>query len=528
MTGESGGRRGLARPRVHGFVVLMALMAGCRREPAAPAGEEAAGGTPGLEASASERRLAVVVGSNVGSGARAPLRFAETDAAKVAKLLVEIGGVAAEDVRLLRGSPLGELRRALAWAAAAVRATKDHQKRSRTLLLFYYSGHSDGTALELGRERLEFAELRKTLGATGADVRLAVLDACRSGGAIGVKGGKPGKGFDVAVMGLPALVGEVFLTASRADEVALESAEIAGSFFTHHLLSALRGAADADRNGLVTLEEVYRHTARATVSAAAGTLFGGQTPAYDYQLIGHGDLVLSQLRGYARKIYLPGGFDRVLVMDRATGLAVAEAGLGTGMYLALPVGRYRLRGQRNGLWYSATTEVRESWQVARNADFLAETVGPPAELPPLADITRDFRPGEAFPSALPRSHPYFCEPTTGQWKGCRTSGCSVCAEMLLGFPNYLRNHPNCLPIMDCEGRYFECSANCPVPSEQDSCDPLPDGWVGCVGGCAVASLEIARYPRYFDNHPNCIPYPGRQQALGRCGAACPAPTDRDR
>jgi hypothetical protein len=41
-----------------------------------------------------------------------------------------------------------------------------------------------------------------------------------------------------------------------------------------------------------------------------------------------------------------------------------------------------------------------------------------------------------------------------------------------------------------------------------------------------------KYPRYFVNHPNCIPMPGRcnktRHKIGRCGAACPPPGEADR
>ena len=46
---------------------------------------------------------------------------------------------------------------------------------SKTLLIFYYSGHSDGEALELGTDRLTFFDLRRRLAATGADVQIAIL-----------------------------------------------------------------------------------------------------------------------------------------------------------------------------------------------------------------------------------------------------------------------------------------------------------------------------------------------------------------
>ena len=52
-----------------------------------------------------------------------------------------------------------------------------------------------------------------------------------------------------------ASTGEALLTSSAADENALESKEIRGSFFSHHLVSGLRGAADSSGDGQVTLAE---------------------------------------------------------------------------------------------------------------------------------------------------------------------------------------------------------------------------------------------------------------------------------
>jgi hypothetical protein len=482
-----------------------------------------------LQASATEHRVAVILGNDVGSGERPSLRFAEQDALKVARVLGEIAGFRAEHVHVLRAGGLSAVREKLEAIRRLADAVKARHASSRVLLFFYFSGHSDGEALELGKERLPFSELRQLLRDTRADVRLGIIDACKSGAVIGIKGGKPGPGFDITLLGLPALAGEVFLSASRADEVALESREISGSFFTHHLVSGLRGAADADRNYLVTLEELYRHTAARTSSAAAKTLFGGQTPAYDYRLVGHGDLVLSDLRGVRAIVYLPGGFDRVLILRKDSEVAEAEAGISTGQPIAMPPGEYVLRGQRDGIWYRAGARVEaNAGDVARPIDFVQETPSPPPESRPLSEIARDFRPGNTFPSPLPKTNPFFCEGTDGNWKGCRNGGCHVCIEMLQGFPNYFRNHPNCNASMTCEGRYFSCSANCPPPSAQDSCDPDPQGWLGCNSGCSVCTLEIAQYPRYFQNHPNCIPMPGRcNDGPGRCGPACPPPGPRD-
>jgi hypothetical protein len=43
-----------------------------------------------------------------------------------------------------------------------------------------------------------------------------------------------------------------------------------------------------------------------------------------------------------------------------------------------------------------------------------------------------------------------CNGTSGQWAGCRGTGCSVCAEKLTNYPCYFQNHPNCILNSTCE------------------------------------------------------------------------------
>ena len=65
--------------------------------------------------------------------------------------------------------------------------------------------------------------------------------------------------------------GQVLITASSASEDAQESDAIQGSFFTHFLTSGLRGAADRDNDGKVTLGEAYEFAYAHTVSNTVGT-----------------------------------------------------------------------------------------------------------------------------------------------------------------------------------------------------------------------------------------------------------------
>ncbi len=56
-----------------------------------------------LSAQAETRAFAVVTGNNAGSRGRAPLRYAETDAGKVARTLTEVAGVREDDIALVQG-----------------------------------------------------------------------------------------------------------------------------------------------------------------------------------------------------------------------------------------------------------------------------------------------------------------------------------------------------------------------------------------------------------------------------------------
>ena len=85
---------------------------------------------------AGTKRLAIVFGHNGGQGPRPALRYAEADAARVAKLFAEAGNVAPAHLKLLQGRPVAELFAALDWAKA--QAKTDPQ----TLLFLYVSTHA--------------------------------------------------------------------------------------------------------------------------------------------------------------------------------------------------------------------------------------------------------------------------------------------------------------------------------------------------------------------------------------------------
>jgi hypothetical protein len=87
--------------------------------------------------------------------------------------------------------------------------------------------------------------------------------------------------------------GVAILHSSAEGEDSQESDQLSASFFTHYLVSALRGAADADTDGKVTLVEAFTFASERTLTATTRTLAGPQHPTYRFDLAGREDLVLT-------------------------------------------------------------------------------------------------------------------------------------------------------------------------------------------------------------------------------------------
>ncbi len=291
----------------------------------------------GLSAIAAQPRHALIIGANTGPQALGSLRYAEDDARRMAEVLTELGGFPADRVTVLYGPDVAEVSSALTRHAGLARAADDD------LFVFYYSGHADNSGLRLGEETLPYAQLRRAVRDMPADVRVGVLDACRSGEITRIKGLEVSSPFAVD-HGLSS-EGEAWLTAATAEESAQESDLLKSSFFTHALITGLRGAADRD-DGVVSLAEAYAYAYDSTVSRTGTSQNGVQHPAYDFRLQGRGDLPLTEVRRAEAMLVLPEDMEGQLHVLRAPDNAlVAEIAKARGMSLTLglPAGRYTLR-----------------------------------------------------------------------------------------------------------------------------------------------------------------------------------------
>ena len=310
-------------------------------------------------ACAQVERFALLVGNDHGDAGEQRLQYAETDAARVRDVLRELGSFLPENTLLLQGDDADSVRRSLITLNSRIRERVS--VGVKVLLFLYYSGHADATSLHLGGTRLPLRELKDLVYGSSASFRIAVLDACRSGALTRAKGGKL-----VAPFGLEQdaeLQGEglAFLTASAADEDAQESDELHGAFFTHALVSGLFGAADANADGEVVLDEAYRYAYDATLRSTSRTFAGTQHPTYRYDFRGQGDLALTYpgrrdpKRGH---LELPAGVGVLLMRSDERGAVMAEVGPHVKQrVLSLRAGPYFARARGRDVIYEGAVEV---------------------------------------------------------------------------------------------------------------------------------------------------------------------------
>jgi len=290
--------------------------------------------------SAVTKRYAVVMGANHGGKERVKLRYAVSDAKSILKVLKELGGVSVEDSLLLEEpdvktfyTEMGRLQE---------RLEKERSKYNRIEIVFYYSGHSDDENILLDKERISYEDFREAVNSMSADVRIAILDSCASGAFTRIKGGK--KKLPFLMDEAYDMRGYAFLASSSATEASQESDLLKGSFFTHYLISGMRGAADTTQDGLVTLSEAYQFAFNETLAETAKTMSGPQHPNTYIQMSGTGDVVMTDIRKSTAILVLDKDISgRIFIHDQKN-LLVVELTKPSGrkVELGLEEGEYRV------------------------------------------------------------------------------------------------------------------------------------------------------------------------------------------
>ncbi|MEL6545306.1 MAG: caspase family protein, partial [Myxococcota bacterium] len=233
------------------------------------------------------KRVALLVAHPFGGSGLIPLRYTENDLERMREVLASLGNFAEEDIVLSYGEDADTVVSRFYDASSRLSGSDD-------VFVFYYSGHAKDGALRLGDTRLPLVEVHDLIAQSGAELRIGFLDSCRSGGITRVKGAKLKAPVPIRVDDAVTQNGTVLITASSENEDAQESDAIQGSFFTHYITSGLRGAADENLDGDVTLSEAYGYAYAYTVSRTIGTRGGVQHPTYRFDLRGAGNVVLTR------------------------------------------------------------------------------------------------------------------------------------------------------------------------------------------------------------------------------------------
>jgi uncharacterized caspase-like protein len=231
--------------------------------------------------------LAVVIGIDAYAHVNR-LKYASADARAFYRYLVEQSGVPADNVVLLINEEAGlrQLRSALGTVLKRRAGAED-------TVLIYFAGHGatesdadspDGDGLEkyllpvdanpddLYATAIPMREIAHIFSRIRSDRLVFIADACYSGASGGRTLQKPGiragisdKFFERISSGR----GRVIMTACNASEVSAESDALGHGIFTHYLLEGLKGSADVDRDGLISVDEVYAYVS-AKVPSATG------------------------------------------------------------------------------------------------------------------------------------------------------------------------------------------------------------------------------------------------------------------
>jgi len=211
-----------------------------------------------------------------------PLKYSVADAEAVYRTLIGPGGFKKDNVLLLtdrteRKPTLKNMKYALGTFLSRA------AKRDDTVLIFF-AGHgapeSDARSLErdglakylipsdadpddLFSTALPMDDLQAIFGRIESERVVAFLDACYSGAAGGrtftAKRTRSGSLDDLFLERLTRSKGRAIVTAARPSDVSIELADLGHGVFTYYLVEGLKGAADVNRDGIVTLHELYEY-----------------------------------------------------------------------------------------------------------------------------------------------------------------------------------------------------------------------------------------------------------------------------
>jgi len=265
-----------------------------RAKPAAPIAP------PAPPAAPPSTQWAVIIGVGGYESSAVPrLRYSVADADAVYQTLIS-SGFKKENILLLTDKTERKpTLRNIKWALGTFLARSAHKD---DLVMIYFAGHGASEVDQRGIERdglskylvpvdadpddlystaLPMDEMQNVLARIEAERITVFLDACYSGAA----GGRTFASTktravtvdDIFLDRLTRSKGRAIVTASRPSELSIELAELGHGIFTYYLVRGLEGYADNNRDGIVSLQELYEYLAQ-EVSRKSRQVGGNQHP----------------------------------------------------------------------------------------------------------------------------------------------------------------------------------------------------------------------------------------------------------
>ena len=333
-------------------------------------------------------RYALVAGANFGGTSRALLEYAHKDAKEFSQVMELLGGTPKANQVILLEPTAQSFKDGMDSISALIRSRPSSTRKE---IVVYYSGHADEKGLYFGNSNYDYRILRKHIDEIPASVKITILDACASGAITKLKGGYRKQAFLIDASN--DLSGYAFITSSANNENSQESDDIGGSFFTHYLLSGLRGAADVSRDGKITLGEAYQFAFNETLQRTQNTAGGSQHPSYDMKLSGTGDVVMTDLRAIQSSLVLAEDLKGRVYIKYPDGQLIAEMYKTSGrtIEIGLPSKKLEISLEYNGQWFATSVSIpKTEKKILYPADFKSvpsQATVSRGDTPPAMDTT---------------------------------------------------------------------------------------------------------------------------------------------
>jgi len=130
------------------------------------------------------------------------------------------------------------------------------------VVMFYYSGHGLSQAFvpvdfDGYNNLLYYKDVVAALDQSKAKNKICIADACYAGGLDNVKSGTRQPQLAYYNAFAKSKPGTALFLSSRQEEYSLEDHGLRSGIFSHYLIKALKGEADSNGNGIVTIQEAF-------------------------------------------------------------------------------------------------------------------------------------------------------------------------------------------------------------------------------------------------------------------------------